>query len=224
MTLPNAHSFCGEVHYEVLFEGKFVQVNSSPMGYDSVTRTFEIYSEDFDLIGPRTIEVRGFLKDYPSMRAELPNLTTSIEILDPCPTPTSISDPGQLTEVTYDYSVQGLRFKLNDLVVDPYICPASYECVSIEDPSSSLTCDSRQVFQVDNKSGLITVKTTDMATYKPGDYPVIIRGSSGTVAPVTVDVTFTLRLVDPCPTARLSNLQKDPIFSVKYSLGDEPIN
>ena len=194
------------------------------MSYDTVTRTIEIYSEDFDLIGPRTIEVRGFLKDHPLMRSELPNLSTSIEILDPCLTPTSIADPGQLAEITYDYSVQGLRFKLNDLVVDPYICPVSYECVSIDDPSSSLTCDSNEVFQVDNKTGLITVKTTDMTTYKPGDYPVIIRGSAGTLVSVTVDFTFTLRLVNPCPTARLSNLQKDPIFSVKYSLGDEPIN
>ena len=69
-----------------------------------MTRTIEIYSEDFDLIGLRKIEVSGFLKDYPSMRSELPNLTTSIEILDPCLRPASISDPGQLAEITYSYT------------------------------------------------------------------------------------------------------------------------
>ena len=39
-----------------------------------------------------------------------------------------------------------------------------------------------------------------------------------------MDITLTLRLINPCPTATLSNLRRDPFFSVKYSLGDEPIN
>ena len=35
------------------------------MRYNTLTRTFEIYSEDFDLLGPRSIEVRGYFKLYP---------------------------------------------------------------------------------------------------------------------------------------------------------------
>ena len=149
------------------------------MRYDASTRTFEIYSEDNALLGMRQIEVRGYFRDYPSIKSDLPNLTTTIEILDPCLKPASITDPGQISERTYNYSKQGLNFKLNDLVVDPNICPVTYECVSIGDADSSITCDSNTVFKLDSASGQISVMTSDMARYKPGDYPVVIRGSAG---------------------------------------------
>ena len=102
---------------------------SSPMRYDTLTRTFEIYSEDFDLIGTRSIEARGHFREYPTVMTDLPNVTTTIDILDPCLMPASITDPGQIALRTYNYSEQGLRFKLNEPVVDPEICPVTYRCV-----------------------------------------------------------------------------------------------
>ena len=66
------------------FEGQPIDGTSSPMRYDASTRTFEIYSEDNALLGMRQIEVRGYFRDYPSIKSDLPNLTTTIEILDPC--------------------------------------------------------------------------------------------------------------------------------------------
>ena len=115
--------------YQVLFEGQLIDEMSSPMRYDTLTRTFEIYSEDFDLIGTRSIEVRGHFREYPTVMSDLPNETTTIDILDPCLMPASITDPGQIALRTYNYSEQGLRFKLNEPVVDPEICPVTYECV-----------------------------------------------------------------------------------------------
>ena len=78
MTTPLSHLMCGEVDYEVFFEGQSIDSASSPVSFDTSTRTFEIYSEDFNLVGLRTIEVKGFLRDYPVLTSAIPNLTTSI--------------------------------------------------------------------------------------------------------------------------------------------------
>ena len=63
-TLPFSHSLCGPIDHLVLFMG--VQISpsataTSPIKYDSLTHTFELYSEDFDLIGNQPIEIQGFL-------------------------------------------------------------------------------------------------------------------------------------------------------------------
>ena len=117
-----------------------------------------------------------------------------------------------------------MQFKINDFVVDPPVCPVTYECISIDDPDSIFTCVSDEIFNIDNATGQITVQSSDMAKYRPGDYLVTLRGSAGTVFPVFVDTTFTLSLINPCPTAALSNLQKEPFLSVTYTLGDESID
>ena len=56
-THPFDHALCGDVHYNVLFDGSPVTATSQPMSYDTLSRTFEIYSEDFNLVGLRDIEV-----------------------------------------------------------------------------------------------------------------------------------------------------------------------
>ena len=89
--------------------------------------------------------------------------------------------------------------------MDPEICPVTYECVSIDGPSESFSCDS-SVFKLDDASGQITVTTSDMARFKPGDYQIVIRGSAGTQVPLSIDVAFTLKLENPCPSVTLSNL------------------
>lgn len=48
------------------------------MTYDMLTRTFEIYSENLALIGQRTIEIQAYLKDYPTLVSDAPNLVTQI--------------------------------------------------------------------------------------------------------------------------------------------------
>lgn len=44
------------------------------MTYDTLSRSFEIYSEYLPLIGMRTIEVEAYFKDYPQVRSDGPNL------------------------------------------------------------------------------------------------------------------------------------------------------
>jgi hypothetical protein len=53
--------------------------------YDSTNRTFGIYSENFALIGTRTVTVTGYFIDYPQITAG-PKSTT-MTIVNPCLTP-----------------------------------------------------------------------------------------------------------------------------------------
>ena len=64
---------CGEVDYEVQFDGELIGKTSKPMSFDTLTRIFEIYSEDEALLGTRTIEVRGYLRNYPAIKSAIPN-------------------------------------------------------------------------------------------------------------------------------------------------------
>ena len=48
-TLPFDHTLCGDVHYKVFLDGTELSKSSEPMTYDTISRQFEIYSEDFDL-------------------------------------------------------------------------------------------------------------------------------------------------------------------------------
>lgn len=82
---------CGEVHYKMHFEGDLLNLNSNPMAYDTLTRQFEIYSEDMSLLGFRSIEVKAYLKDYSTLVSLKPHLNTLIEIQHPCLRPLSIS-------------------------------------------------------------------------------------------------------------------------------------
>ena len=73
-TVPIVHSLCGPVFYDTIFEGLALTTSSSPMKYDTLTRSFEIYSEALSLIGMRTIEVEAYFKDYPQVKSFGPNL------------------------------------------------------------------------------------------------------------------------------------------------------
>lgn len=58
MTSPVLHDLCGPVDYYAEFNGRPIdQYSSDPISYDANTQTFEVYSEDWDLIGPNEIKV-----------------------------------------------------------------------------------------------------------------------------------------------------------------------
>ena len=61
------------------------------MAYDTATRMFTIYSEDFSLLGDRTITVKAFLTEYIVTFYYAPKETTTIEILNPCLDPFSLT-------------------------------------------------------------------------------------------------------------------------------------
>lgn len=72
------HSLCGDVHYNFSFEGVLIGVGTRPMQYDTLTRTFDIFSIDLSLVGLRTIEGEGFFKDYTSVTSSLPHVVETI--------------------------------------------------------------------------------------------------------------------------------------------------
>ena len=59
-----------------------------------------------------------------------------------------------------------------------------------------------------------------MEKYTPGTYEITIQGSAGLINKVQTELILTLKLMDPCPTAILSNsIESNPFQDVKYLLG-----
>ena len=68
VTLPFQHSMCGGLTYTATFNGSPIDTTTKAavgMAYDTATQTFDIYSEDFALLGTRTITVAASLTTYP---------------------------------------------------------------------------------------------------------------------------------------------------------------
>ena len=89
MTNMTSSSLCGAITYDAYFESTEIDGASSPMDYDVAGRTFGIYSEDLNLIGPREITVQAKLLDYPTVVSSIE--IGSIEIIDPCLDPFSLT-------------------------------------------------------------------------------------------------------------------------------------
>ena len=206
ITSPVTHSLCGEVDYDVFFEGQQIDTSSMPLSYDTTTRTFEMYSEQMALLGTRSIAIQGYFRDYMHIKSAPPDLETTIEILDPCLRPASITNPGQKSLLVYDYNQQGARLAVAPLDVDPIVCPVTYFCVSIIGVTMSIDCNDSSVVSVNSQTGVFSFMSHDMEEYLPGEYEVTLKGSAGTEVLVHTEFTFTMRLEDPCPTSKLSNL------------------
>jgi hypothetical protein len=69
-TIPIPHTLCGTIDYTATFEGTVADLTTMPnVVYSSNDRTFGIYSEDFALIGMRSVTVSASLTDYPTIFA-----------------------------------------------------------------------------------------------------------------------------------------------------------
>ena len=90
-TQPFQHSLCGKASCSATFEGQEVDENTPlpPVRYIPSTRTFEIYSEDFNLIGVRFAEIFGYLEEYPIIEAPFSEMV-AIEFINPCINPVSV--------------------------------------------------------------------------------------------------------------------------------------
>ena len=51
VTDPIPHTLCGGFTYEATFIASSIDTVSAPMKYDTATRMYSFYSEDFSLIG-----------------------------------------------------------------------------------------------------------------------------------------------------------------------------
>ena len=80
-----------------------MSLSSEPMSYNTLTREFSIYSEDFSLIGFRTIEVQAYFIEHQTMTSAAPNLETVIEIEHPCLRTASITVRDSQTANPYYY-------------------------------------------------------------------------------------------------------------------------
>jgi len=104
------------------------------------SRRFEIYSEDMSLIGTRTIELIGTFVNYPSVKNPSQIVKTKIEILHPCLRPASISAPNQSNPDEYYFTPGGANILVNPFIVDPPVCPVTYECISVTGPDVDVKC------------------------------------------------------------------------------------
>ena len=162
-----------------------------------LTRTFEIYSENLALVGQRTIEVQAYLKDYPTLVSDAPNLVTFIEIEQPCTKPISITATNQTNPDPYDYSSQGAQFYVNPPAVYPPVCPVTYECVSYSFKGMVSDCKEAAV-SFSTGSGSLNFNTIDNKRYPPGDYTFTLKAEVGSVVPISTSFSFDLRLIDAC--------------------------
>ena len=103
VTTPISHTLCGDLTYVATFESITINTTTKPpMEYDTATRIFTIYSEDFILVGTRSISVEAYLNDY-SQETRAAPVTTTIEIINPCLDPVSLTPKPIANPAPYYY-------------------------------------------------------------------------------------------------------------------------
>ena len=100
-----APSLCGSVGYRAYVNDDEIDGSSLDFSYDMEARTFEIYSEKTSLIGAQEIEVQAFLINYPAVQSLFEMAT--IEIIDPCLDPFSLSFASSSSQNSNQYFYTG---------------------------------------------------------------------------------------------------------------------
>ena len=135
------------------------------MVYHQSNRTFGLYSEDFSLIGTRTVTLGASLSLYPAIvtvdgvpPAMNINQSVQIELLDPCSDPVVLyaTDQGTAPSV-YKYTGTTPRFDKYHIpfYVTPLACDFTYSCAMISGPRLDLCniVDGTTVASFDTTSG-----------------------------------------------------------------------
>ena len=110
------------------------------MAYFPNLGLFDLYSEDLELIGTKIIKMEAYLADYTTTKSDMHHVQASIEIIDPCLEPDSITAPAQQDPEEYFYTTGSTQVKVTPFVVVPSICPVTYECVEINGPDPDVKC------------------------------------------------------------------------------------
>ena len=97
------------------------------MSYSESRQEFDLYSENFSLIGTQTLTLRSSLENYPSVSIE-----QSVDILvrDPCRNPFYIGALSDDYFIEYVYGSDPVDLIIDNFKVDPPVCPITYECQS----------------------------------------------------------------------------------------------
>ena len=109
------------------------------MSYNTATRTFVIFTIDFELIGVHEFSISAEFNDYPSTRTS--DEVAKITIIDPCLDPDLVQASEQeITELTYNYSGSSpkLEFTMTPFIIEPPICEVKYSCELISGPIPDL--------------------------------------------------------------------------------------
>lgn len=235
-TVPIDHDFCGDFTYEATFMGDYVDAASLPMVYDADLRRFTIYSEDMDLIGKHPYSIEAHLTDYPVTRTRAQAVKSTIEIVDPCIDPFSLTmPPAQTTPPDYYYTddAPALEFKTSPFTVFPPVCEIEYSCRIISGQRLDLcqVSDGQTDGFFDPVTGEYFFMSYDTANYKPGTYTMEVTGTSGlksesfTVELVLVDPCFTVDLgLLPNPFADQRYVLRDPAIELPWRAADDLIN
>ena len=126
------------------------------MSYDSVTRTFSFYSEDYDLIGSHQFTLEAHLTEYPVTATSEKAVQSTIDITNPCLDPETLEVSNQPSIPDYIYSEsQVFDFKLNPFEVFPPTCAVTYSCDSGVTGPVSFACD----WSVDDNYGVFDPTT-----------------------------------------------------------------
>ena len=91
VTNPISHTLCGGFTYSATFMNSVTDLSTDPMNYDSLTRTYTFYSEDFGLIGSQPFTLEAHLTDYPVTKTVAQVESALLTIGDPCPDPDSVN-------------------------------------------------------------------------------------------------------------------------------------
>ena len=145
VTSPITHSMCGGLTYTATFNGSAISTTtkaSKVMAYDTSSLTFDIYSENFALLGDRTFTVAAYLTNYPDTASSKPDASQTITIINPCLNPFSLTATAQSNPADYYYSSTAypkVQVTLTQYVVDPAasVCPITYSC-SVSGPRSDI--------------------------------------------------------------------------------------
>ena len=99
-----------------------------------------------------------------------PKVTTTILLDDPCKSPFSLTATDQTNPDDYYYTAEGVTFRVSPPIIDPVICPITYNCVSVDGPDADVRCDDKASVNFIASSGQLTFETLDIKKYSPGTY------------------------------------------------------
>ena len=98
---------CGGLTYTSSFNGSAISTTTKAsigIAYTTSSLTFDIYSENFALLGDRTFTVAAYLTNYPVTASLEPDASQTIKIINPCLNPFSLTATAQTNPADYYYS------------------------------------------------------------------------------------------------------------------------
>ena len=154
-------------------------------------------------------------------------LDFTVELIDACFSPIITLPQSQTNPPDYYYTQASpaAEFKLNKFVASPASCPVTYSCGVTSGPRTDI-CDTwyfTTSSSFDTVTGDYTLHTLDVPNYPPGDYVFEITGVAGTNADVSEVITFTLKMIDPCPDSSLSLIIPSWPSTTEYVLRDSEL-